>query len=124
MFAIDNFGIVRAHILGIGNVVTQFIKRLHDNAEGFPAVVTLEVFDVFEHKNRRTACVNYAHHIKKQRALRIAGKAMGTSEGVLFGHTGQRKRLTREARQQNIMRRNGASDMVSRFSIRNATFMA
>ncbi|MOA40271.1 hypothetical protein D3C78_1621290 [compost metagenome] len=97
---------------------------MHDNAEGFPAVVTLEIFDVFEHKNRRATCVNYAHHVKKQRALRIAGKPMSTSEGILFRHTRQRKWLTRKARQQDIMRWDGASDMVSRFSIRDAAFMA
>jgi hypothetical protein len=41
MFPINDFGIVRAHVLRIGHVITQLIQRLHDNAEGFSAVVAL-----------------------------------------------------------------------------------
>ena len=41
VFAVDNFRIVRPHVLCIRHVVTQFIQRLHDNAEGFAAVMAL-----------------------------------------------------------------------------------
>ena len=39
MFTINDFWVICAHVLGIGHVITQLIQRLHDNAEGFPAVV-------------------------------------------------------------------------------------
>ncbi|MNY63150.1 hypothetical protein D3C86_2000730 [compost metagenome] len=99
VFAINDFRIVCAHVLRICYVVAQFIKRLHDDAEGFSAVVAFEVFDVFQHKNGRTAGVDNPYYVKKQRALRIAGKTVGAAQRVLFRHARKGKRLARKARQ-------------------------
>ena len=41
IFPINDFGIVRAHVLRVGHVITQLIQGLHNNAEGFSAVVAL-----------------------------------------------------------------------------------
>ena len=93
-------------MLSVRYVIPQLLERLHDNAEGLPAVMALEILDVLQHENRRTTGIDNADNIKEQRALRIAGKTVGASEGILFRHAGQRERLTREARQQDIMGRN------------------
>ena len=41
MFPINDFWVIRAHILRIGHVVTQLIQGLHNNAESFSAVMAL-----------------------------------------------------------------------------------
>ena len=99
MFAVDDFRIVRPVIFCISHVIAQFVQRLHDDAERFTLVVTFQVFDVFEHKHRRTTRVDNAHHIKEQRALGIAGKTVRPPERVLFRYASQRKWLTRETGQ-------------------------
>nr|CAA31706.1 unnamed protein product [Escherichia coli K-12] len=99
MFAVDDFRIVWPIIFCISHVIAQFVQRLHDDAERFTLVVTFQVFDVFEHKHRRTTRVDNAYHIKKQRALGIAGKTVRPPERVLFRYASQRKWLTRETGQ-------------------------
>lgn len=56
--------------------------------------------------------------------LRIAGKTVGTSEGIFLRYPGKREWLTREARQQYVMRRDVLADMLGRLFIAHATFMA
>ncbi|GCP99940.1 hypothetical protein BvCmsHHP019_02439 [Escherichia coli] len=80
MFTVNDFRIVRAIIFCICHVIAQFIQRLHDDTERFPLVVAFQVFDVFEHKNRRATRVDNTHHIEEQRALGITGKTVRSSE--------------------------------------------
>ncbi|MNS46041.1 hypothetical protein D3C72_785240 [compost metagenome] len=124
VLAVDNLGIVGTHILCIRHVIAQLVQGLHNNAEGFSAVVAFQVLDVFQHKNRRTTGVDNPHDIKKQRALRIAGKSVCPPKGILFRHASQRERLAREAGQQHIMLRNILSDMLRRLCIADARFVA
>ena len=65
MLPIDNFRIVRPVIVCISHVITQLIQRLHNDAERFPLIVTLQVFDVFEHKYGWPTRIDNAHHVKK-----------------------------------------------------------
>ena len=77
MLPIDNFRIVRAVIRRIRHVITQFVQRLHNDAKRFALIVTLQVFDVFEHKYGWPTRIDNAHYIKKKCALRITGETMG-----------------------------------------------
>ena len=77
MLPIDNFRIVRAVIRRIRHVITQFVQRLHNDAKRFALIVTLQVFDVFEHKYCWSTSVDNAHHVKKECALCITGKTVG-----------------------------------------------
>lgn len=62
---VDNFRIVRAIVSGIRHVISQFIERLHNNAESVALVVTFKVFHVFQHKQRGAASVDNSYDIKK-----------------------------------------------------------
>lgn len=83
----------------VGNLVPQLIQRLHNDTKRPPPIVTLQVFDVLQNKNRRLTGGDNPDHVKKQRPLRFAGKAVSATKGILLRHAGERKRLAGEAGQ-------------------------
>jgi hypothetical protein len=115
--AVDDFRIVRAVIGGVRHVVAQLVQSFHNDAKRFAAVVALEVFDVFQHENRRAARVKDPHHVEKQRPLGIAGKTVGAAEGVFLGNARQREGLAGKAGQQHVMLRHVLANMFGRLLV-------
>ncbi|OBY24862.1 hypothetical protein A9D60_23465 [Leisingera sp. JC1] len=80
-----------------------FLENMHDCGECLAAIMPLQIFDVFQEENRRPMMFDNVCQIIKQSALCITQKAMRFTQGVLFGNSGNRKRLAGEACEQNIM---------------------
>ena len=86
------------------NVVSQFFLQCSKNDFERPSLVmTLQILDVFKEKHAWLMVFDDSRHIEEQRALGFIFKTMRTSQCGLLAYTGNRKWLTWEARQQNIV---------------------
>ena len=84
VFAINDLRIVRPALRGICHVIPQVVQGLHDDAECFAPIMALQVFNVFQHEDRRTAGVNNTRHVEEQRSLCVAGKTVRAAKGVFL----------------------------------------
>ena len=89
MAPVDHFRIVRPAMPGVSDLIPQLIQCLHDDAEGASLIVTFEIFNILQHKDRRLTGGDNSHHIKKQRPLGFAGKAVGATHGIFFRYAGE-----------------------------------
>lgn len=117
VLAVDDLRIVRPHLGGVGHIVAEIVEGLHDDAEGFAAVVAFEVFNVLQHEDGRAAGIDDAGNVKKECALGIAGETVGAAEGVLLRHAGQGKGLAREAREQHVVPGHNPADVRRRLGV-------
>jgi hypothetical protein len=107
----DPLSVLRDPRFGIDDfppdLVPQLIREnVVDNAERSTLIVVEQVLYVLEYKGLRLVMADYASYLVKQRPLGLAGKPVWAVESVLFRHPGNRKWLTGESRQENIMIRN------------------
>ena len=103
MTSIDHFRIVGAAVVGIGDFITQFIQRLHDNAECPSFIMAFQVFNVLQYKDGRPAGSDNSDHIKEQRSLGSTRETVGPAQRIFLRYPGERKRLARKARKQDVV---------------------
>lgn len=87
------------------DVIAQLLLQdIADHPEGVALVVVHQVFDILQEKRLRPMMADNLGQPEEQRALGIAGEAVWPVQRILLGHARDGKRLTREARQQHVMR--------------------
>src|SRR5581483_6003589 len=100
----------RVNDLRLRHVIAQvFAQRLHDHGERAPAVVVLQIPDVFEQEGARPFARDDPGDVEKQRALRGMLKAMRPAERVVLRDPGDAESLTGEP---------GGQDGVMRYFVR------
>jgi len=87
----------------VQGIAQLFGQLAFDDIKGPALVVAFEVFHVLQQERGRPVVHQDAKDIEKQRTLRLIIKAMRTSEGILFGHTRNRERLTGKPGYENIV---------------------
>lgn len=124
MAPVNHLRVIRPGMPRVSYFISQLIQRLHDDTEGAPLIVAFEVFDILQHKNRWLTSRDNSHHVKKQRSLGFAGKAMRTAHRIFLRDAGKRERLAGEASQQHIMLRDRFTNMPRRLLVANVRALA
>lgn len=86
--------------------------------------MAFQVFNVLQYKDGRPAGGDNSDHIKEQRALGFTRETVGPAQRIFLRYPGERKRLARKARQQNIVGRNGFANMLRGLFIADIRAMA
>lgn len=104
--------------IAVGNIVAKFIKRFHDDAERISLIVALQDFTFSRTKMAGCLASDDPGDIKK-RVPWVSHSKPCFRPKEFFADTGNTERLAWETGEQNIMVRNGCSDIAIRLVFRH-----